>query len=281
MSKKSKPEPLPKPVRINCENCRHFTGSAFWHKFDCGKGHEREESWSFMREACADNAPLRRDELIFKRFKLFWSGGEQKLKNKKAVVRRTSTNLRAAMTEFEKVLDAEQVAAIKAAANAFDRLGDDIGRAAQLAKQYEEDQKAELARKRQAQLDAIAAGYLGIAGDIKVLEIARDMEAFIGREGRAWYKPLSGDKQGYIPIYEGNISSEIRVYEMNPSAKNLHALRTRFAECLEELQSDMRPSFTATPDHFNQFRIWRAQQNEIARLAASDPTIVQLKPQSR
>lgn len=277
MPKKSIPIiELPESKEINCEVCRNFAGYSY--KFVCDKGHEAQQSWTFLRDSCADNSPLRRDELIFKRFKLFWSGGEDKLKNKKAVVRRTSTSLRAAMTEFEKVLDSEQIAAIKAAANAFDRLGDDIGRAAQLAKQYAADQKAKYEKERQDKLDEIASKYLGIAGPAKVLEIAHDMAAFIGSEGRSWYTPISVDGQGYIPVYDRGISLAIQDYEANPSDKNLRELRTWFAKSVEELQRPMQPAFTANMNHFEQFRIWRAQQMEIARLAAADPTIVQLKP---
>ena len=280
MVKRMKPDPLTEPVRINCEHCRNFNGHAFLYQFGCEKGQVQQESWSFMRDTCLDHAPLRRDELIFKRFKLFWSSGEQKLKNKKAVVRRTSTNLRAAITEFEKVLDTEQIAAIKSAANAFDRLADDIGRAAELAKKYEKEQAAKSAKEQQEKLDLIADNYFGIAGEIKVIEIIRDFEAFIGREGRAWYQPLSGDGDGYVPVYEGSISGAIRTYEVTPSPANMHHLRTRFAECLLELQQNTL-QFSAKVEHFTQFRVWRAQQNEIARLAAADPTIVQLRPHSR
>lgn len=280
MPKKSIPIlELPESKPINCEVCRHFNGYAY--KFVCDKGHEPQQSWTFLRDSCADNSPLRRDELIFKRFKLFWSGGEQKLKNKKAVVRRTSTSLRAAMTEFEKVLDSEQIAAMKAAANAFDRLGDDIGRAAELAKQYEANEKAKYEKERQDKLDGIASEYLGIAGPATVLEIVRDMSAFIGTEGRSWYKPISGDKQGYIAVHDRGITLAIHEYESNPSEKNFRELKTWFAKNLEELQRPMQPAYTANLNHFEQFRAWRAQQREIARLAAADPTIVQFKPKTK
>lgn len=277
MSKKSIPiVQLPEATQINCEVCRHFTGYAY--KFVCGKGYEPEASWTFLRDTCADNSPLRRDELIFKRFKLFWSGGEQKLKNKKAVVRRTSTSLRSAMAEFEKMLDSEQIAALKAAANAFDRLGDDIGRAAELAKKYEADQKAKYEKECQEKLDHIASKYLGIAGPAKTLEISHDMAAFIGPGGRSWYTSISGDRQGYIPVYDRGITSAIEDFVRSPSEKNLRELKTWLAKCLDELQRTSQPAFTANMDHFEKFRIWRAEQNEIARLAAADPTIVQLKP---
>lgn len=261
-------------TKINCQVCRHFTGYSY--KFGCAKGHALEESWSFTRDSCIDNSPLRRDELIFKRFSPFWSS-EEKLKNKKSVVRRTSTGLRTALTEFEKVLDADQITAIKAAAEAFDRLGDDIGRAAQLAKQHDLEQKAQYLKERQAKLDSIAASYFGIAGDIKVLEIAYDMDAFIGEQGMRWYRPVSGDGEGYISVYNGQMTSVIRDYEASPSPKTLRNLKTRFAECIEELQNKTLPSFTANLEHFNQFRIWRTHENEIARMAAANPVIVQLK----
>lgn len=267
------------PEIINCEDCRNFTGSSFSRRFGCGKGHAEENSYSFLRSStCGDHAPLTRNELIFRRFKS-WTAADL-LKNKKTAVRRSATTINKALTEFRSVLSAPQQKALEDAASALRSLGKDIELAETLAVTHRLSEEKRHAAEEQARLDQIADSYFGIAGEAKVIEIVEDLIAFSGHVGKDWYKPLSGDREGYIPLCD-QFSEPLRQYRKRPSADNLKAVRTAFARGLEELNNRSTPTFTANAATFEQFRAWYEDQKELERMIADDPTIVQLKPARR
>lgn len=264
---------------INCEDCHHFSGSAWLFKFECSKGHAEENGYSFKRKSCPDASLLTRDELIFRRFK-FHSAftGDAELKKKRASVRRTASSLLNAASEFEKVLTADQLVTIKAAAAAFGQLGRDIERAGVLAKQHqkietEERERPELERKTQ-----LANEYFGIAGEAKVFEICEDLIAFSGKQGRDWFKPLSRDKSGYISISAGGLDYYLNACRRQPGSAALLALKHQAVHYLEELREkkEIRSS-GANIDDFERFRVWRADRSELERIALNNPTIALLK----
>lgn len=284
MPKKRLPPVVQEPAPpIKCEDCRNFTGRAFMLEFGCAKGHEADYKYAMTRSDCKDYAPFSRDELIFKRFQLTaWTDGDEKLKNKKAVVRRTATNLRAAMAEFEKVLTSDQVTAIREAANAFDRLGNDIELAGRLAKKYKEDKDAQYARERQAVLDKIAADYFGIAGTAKILEIARDLESFATGPGLDWFRQHSGDKNASF-YFNSDLEWAIKDHEAKPDAATLAKVRTTCAQCFEKFGKNRSfgPYREPVMADFEAYRVWLADQRELARLIAADDKIVKLKTPKR
>lgn len=284
MAKKSITPVIPTtPQLIKCEDCRNFDGRSYRLEFGCSKGHEPDYHSMMAKESCIDNSPMTHQELIFKRFEFgAWSHGDGELKKKQATVRRTATSLRATMSEFEKFLSSDQAMAIREAASAFDRLGNDIELAAKLAKKYKEEKDAEYARQRQTELDQIAADYFGIAGAAKILDIATDLESFATGTGLDWFRQHCGDNNASF-YFNNDLEWAIRDYKSKPDAKTLTKVRTTCAQCFEKLRKNRSfgPYREPVMVDFEAYRVWLADQRELARLIEADDKIVRLNTPKR
>jgi hypothetical protein len=261
-----------------CEDCRNFTGSAFFFRFGCSKGHQPDYSYTMNREKCTDRSSFTREEQIFRRFQHAPWSGEKELKNKKTAVLRTETSLRKALTEFEKVLTSDQAKAIRDAASAFSQLSRDIEVAGKLLNDYREK---EIVRQRQQEAekyDKIAADYFGSADDAAVLAVAEDLAVLYSDHGREWYRQTR-DPQAYFDSSESP-GQKIEQYRQKPSAQLLTEIRRKCAACfaLMGIGGAYRASYDPSMADFEAFRTWRREQNELMRRIAKGDGIKSLPP---
>lgn len=246
-----------------CEDCHHFTGSAFFWRFDCALGHRPDSHLALNRENCADRKLFTREEQIFRRYKhVPWSGGPA-LKNKKSAVLRTGTSLRKTLAEFEKVLSSEQAKAIRDAAAAFDQLGRDIDVAGEILQRYRESEGARLKRERIEKLDKIAAQYFGDADNDTILAVAQDLENFYSDHGLEWYRENRHRAANYYK--DSSPIEKLREYRIKPNAQLLLEIRRKSAECFEAMgiNGEYRPAFDPGMADFEAFRTWLREQNEL------------------
>lgn len=262
-----------KDTRINCENCRYFTGLAYSLKWGCDKSHAQEKSYSFWRDTCPDYSAMTRDELFFRRFKLYAGySGDAEIKKKRVTIRRTVTALHQAEAEFGKFMDSEQLEAIKHAANTLARVGDDLERAGRIAKQYHRDEEARRQKEVLDRRERTANEYFGITGEAKIVEIFEDLQAFASTDGKNWYRSRSRSEDAWIPIQGYDIRDALARFRDKRDEATLRALKLTAGDCIRELQQ-AGGAGTANLNDFEAFRKYRAEQREIARRAAIDQRI--------
>jgi hypothetical protein len=252
-----------KPAK--CEDCHHFTGSAYLFRFGCSKGHAPDSTYSMNRVECADRLPYTRDEQIFRRFQHAPWSGEEALKKRKSSVLGTGTSLRKTLTEFETFLTSDQAKALRDAASALDQLSKDIELAARLLKQHQITETAKRQREREERFDKIAAEYFGDADSVKILEVAEDMAAFYSPLGEDWYR-RARDRLAVHQTTESPAES-IKQYRAKPSAQLLVEIRRKCAACLEPMGIGGRHRSMYDPRvaDFEAFRVWRREQAELMR----------------
>jgi hypothetical protein len=249
-----------------CEDCRHFSGSAFSLRFGCAKEHAPDSTYSMNRDKCEDRSPFTRQEVIFKRFQHAPWTGETELKNQKTTALRTATSLRKALTNFEQVLTSEQATALRDAASALDQLGRDIELAGQLLKQEKQNVEARHERERVAQLDQIASKYFE-AEPAYVLALADDLVAFYSGSGLEWFRNHSQDPRAYFRSSQLVPGAKAQKYRMAPGGGTLVELRRECAACLEEMGVEGRYCSSSEPRFadFQAFRAWVADNKALMR----------------
>lgn len=264
-----------------CEDCRNFSGSAFFFRFGCSKGHEADSSYSLNRQDCADRSNFTREEQIFRRFQHAPWSGEKELKNKKSAVLRTETSLRKALTEFEKVLTSDQAKAIREAASAFDQLSRDIELAGKLLGDYRVQEEARLKRQQEERLDRIALDYFGNADDAAVVAVGDDLAVFYSNNGIEWYRQTR-DPQAYFHT-SASPGDKVKQYRAKPSPQLIAEIRRKCAECFESMGigGAYRTPYDPSMADFEAFRLWRAEQKELMRRISAGDGIKTLPPKAQ
>lgn len=252
---------------VDCERCQHFTGRTSWSRIDfsCGKGHLAESSATLQRlGGCADYAAAGRDALIFRRFRgqAEWHGDES-LKNHQAAVRRTASSLAKSLSEFGDMLDSQQVQAGKDAVAALHRLGDDIERAASLAKAYKAQKDKERAEADQRKADELAARLMPCWTDEDIVACAEDLAQLCDtREGQRWLRERRGPDvltEGGVFTLREDAQAWHRAATAPQKAARLAALRRNLAGHLLALERPTARYYLARAD-FDAYRAWRREQ---------------------
>lgn len=260
--------PRPRSKRpVDCERCQHFAGRTSWAgvEFACEKGHTADSTVTLLRHGgCDDYKAAGRDSLIFRRFRgqAEWHGDES-LKNRQAAVRRTASSLAKSLSEFGDMLDSQQVQAGRDAVAALHRLGDDIERAASLAKAYKAKKDKERAEAEQRKADDLAARLMPGWSAEDVAACAEDLLHLCDtKEGQRWLHERRGrdvmTESGVFTLRE-DVQAWRRAAPASQQATRLAALRRNLAGHLFALE---RPTarYYATLDDFKAYRTWRRGQ---------------------
>jgi hypothetical protein len=233
---------------VDCEECRHFSGSGLANTFTCAKGHARERAYSLVRlEGCGDFAKLGTDEQILKRFShsaKFY--GDADIKKRRIEVRRTTTSIRKTIDSFGKFMTAKQVEA--------QRMVDETARRAALVAKH--------------------------VGDQDVLAIAADLLDF-NATGKEWLKVHRSVDDAVVAMqYVYELQLAVRDY-LNPKPNqrpvSLDAIKEIAALCMADIEetaangarSDYR---FASPADFAAFRAWRQSISDAVSRAAGGKT---------
>lgn len=260
------------PVQIDCEVCRHHTGTAFLYQFACAKGHCQEKTWTLKREACADFSPMSRQEQIAKRFehsaKYY---GERDIKKHRGTVRRMATGLQQTLASFARFMTLEQTEALKAAARHLAALGDDLELAGRLANQVQKQAETERQRQEKARRAALVEKHLGNLAPADCLTLCQDLLTFDSREGVEWLRSHKRDPNAFVSIADSHVLNDaLRNHARTPSPATLAATKESGALCIESLQERKFSRSYATWADFEAFRAWhRDVAATLARIGSS------------
>lgn len=270
------PSPRSRPARVvDCASCTHFRGRNGFVRveFACAKGHPAESDIILTRFAgCSDFKSASRDELIFRRFRSSaeWHGDET-LKKRQAAVRRTASLFAQAVTDFGEMMDGKQLEASKEAIAALNQLGNDIERAARLAKAHkllkDRERKEEECRK----VDALAAQLMAGWSDEDVVSCAEDaVQAVYSEQGRKWIYARRGtrDLSNESPMRAtSRLMTSDKLQRQQPPS-SLLVIRRELALFLAGL-AEARSKHAVTREDFDAYRAWRRDhRNAVASVDA-------------
>lgn len=166
---------------INCEECPFFTGGIF-SGFQCEKGYtlgpESGSRFLFLQQACEDFRPMTLVEQIMRRWRFARS---HDLKTRSTTVKRLVGGIRKQMRESElgKYLTSDQLADLKAAAVALERIADHIQIASKELKR-QEDKQAEAHHREEAHKREMAALCLfGEVGVEEMVSMSHDLSSYL------------------------------------------------------------------------------------------------------
>ncbi|CAG9230152.1 conserved hypothetical protein [Paraburkholderia tropica] len=277
MPKTPRPLDPPQPQLVRCEDCQNFTGE--FHTWGCAKGYEAPHKYVFVKHECADNAPMTRDEQIFKRFRLgaAWHGDEE-LKKARSTVRRAAGALRSIRSHYEKYLSGVQIESISGTAETLAGLADDIERAEKLAREVKKkaDAKREDERRTRRLSLVLTALDVNSKKDIQhenLHRLAEDILAFAGNVGKVWWKATKRDTRHFdLFIYAGLPEAMSKVSAM-PTAAHMDRLLASVAAHLEELD-DRGGGYSVSLADFAEFRKSVGHHQRIMQIVRSS----QIKP---
>lgn len=260
--------PRPRSKRpVDCERCQHFAGRTSWAgvEFACEKGHTADATATLLRHSgCEDYKAAGRDALIFRRFRgqAEWHGDES-LKNRQAALRRTASSLAKSLSEFGDMLDSQQVQAGRDAVAALHRLGDDIERAASLAKAYKAKKHKERAEAEQCKADELAARLMPEWSAEDIAACAEDLAHLCDtKEGQRWLH----ERRGRDVMTEGGaftLREDAQAWRRATTTAQqnvrLTALRRNLAGHLLALERPTARYYVARED-LNAYRAFRREQ---------------------
>lgn len=259
----------PRP-QIDCEVCRHYTGTAYIVQFGCARGKCQEKTWTLKREACADFALMPSQEQILKRFahsaKYY---GERDIKKHRGTVRRMATGLQQTLQSFQRFMTLEQTEALKTAARHLAALGDDLELAGRLANQVHQQAEAERQRQEKARrAELVVKHHLNVA-PTDCIALAQDLLAFDSRDWREWLCSHKRNPEAFVSIVSiTDLNSALFAHNRTSTPATLAILREQIALCIESLQERKHSSSYADWSDFEAFRVWHREVAEtIARVA--------------
>ena len=226
----------PKPKKpISCERCRNFTGSSFWYRFSCAKGHtqdEPEHDYALQRKSCADYDEATRAELICILRRSVFAGGEA-IQRDASTVKRTATTLRRLVHEEQlgQYLTTTELDHCKAVLGALDQLVPDLNKAAKMAEKYHADQVRSYQDKRQQDMIDLVATLLPDQGMEDYLLCAADLYAF----GRKWRGP--DEQRPALTLYDSDALPRLAAaFVKSPNPAMARQVAIELGEALDQLK---------------------------------------------
>lgn len=267
----AKPKP---PTRIDCDRCRHFTGNAFWLRFDCAKGHSEkdpEHNYLLYRKTCSDYSEASRAELIFMRRKSTFAGGEA-MKRDALQVKRTATTLRKLTTEesLGQYLTAAELEHFRAAIAALDGLAPDLTRAAKMGDKHREDHHKAWKAKHEEEVQRLVAEALPDATPDVLMAMVEDLRDFC-RNWRSTPTTPGGEARGaMVGIYQGDaILRALAACRKASIPANIRALTIELGELIEQMRQADRRNTGGWID-FLEYRRFLAMQRKLVASPSSD-----------
>jgi len=246
------------PVPVDCEVCRHYTGTAYIFQFGCAKGQCQEKTWTLKREACADFALMSRQEQILKRFAHSAKHyGERDIKKHRAEVRRMASGMQKTLESFSRFMTMGQIEAIKAASLHLADLGDDLELAGRLANTVQKNAEAERQRQEKARRAALVEKHFGDMTPADCLALCQDLVAFDSRDGSDWLRCWKRNPDAFVNIFDSHVMGNALLYHARaPSPATLAAVKEAASLCIDDLKQPKRSLSYATWADFETFRAW-------------------------
>lgn len=259
-------------LSIDCtKDCRHFLGShGQSFNFKCDKGHHNGNP-ATVRQECEDFAPLAREEKIFRRMEHTAKyHGDRDFRARKAEARRAATALRKALSSFQEVLDDAQIEAIETAAKAVDQLGNDLDRAALLAKRYHIAQTQKRERETQEQNNALVAELLALA---PLEAVMADLLSFASEGGTAWLRAQGCNDYYAMPYF---LKEALQQKRQVPD----QVLRAEFNKAIGQLADELNggPKLAHFKEWLKKCCAERAEADSIVSAALSRASVTASKP---
>ena len=221
---------------IECETCRHFTGSTVLLSFGCAKSPDRHTT--LTRKECNDFSKATRAELMVMRSKFISSAGAQ-FKSDATQVKRTLTSLANLTSEngLGRYLSARELDQAKAVQAALSSLVPDLKKAAKLAeaRQTAERNRVELhnAERMRTAINKLAPG----ATPEELLGIFDELRVFT----TTWRSPTALNTRGEsagaaVSLWDSDaLVVAAKHYRAAPSSAALDAFVVALGEFLEQL----------------------------------------------
>lgn len=277
MPKKPLPADPPPSQRVRCEDCRNFTGSSL--TWGCAKGHEAPHRYVFIKDDCVDNAPMTRDEQIFKRFRLNATYyGDEQLKKARSTVRRAVGSLTTIRTDYERYLTGVQIESIRGAAETLAQLANDIQRAEKLAREVKAKADAQRDAEKKAKRLALVLSALGADSKKEISHeslhrLAEDILALAGKVGKAWWSATKRNERRFDFHISYGLTEAMNRVSALPTTEHMDRLFESVAAHLEELD-DRGPGYGLVLADFHEFRKSLGHHQRIMQIVQSSP----LKP---
>lgn len=166
---------------INCEQCPFFCGGVFLG-FKCEKGHAADAKhgsrFMFLRAACPDFRVITQAEQIKRRWRF---AKAVDLKNRGVAVKRMVSTLRNQASEagLGQYLSSDEIADLRAAAEALSRIGKNMELAARMLKAEELAQAEASRRENIAACDRAAKLIFHEVSTEELPSVALDLSAFL------------------------------------------------------------------------------------------------------
>lgn len=166
---------------INCEECPFFEGGVF-RGFKCAKEHalgpESGSRFLFRQAECKDFRPMTLIEQIMRRWR---HARSHDLKNRGSSVKRLVSGLRNQLREGElgQYLTSDQVADLRAAASALEKIADHIHIASKMLKKKEEQDAEDYRRAEAEKRDDAGRLFFGDAEPSEMVSMAFDLSDYL------------------------------------------------------------------------------------------------------
>lgn len=242
----------------------------------CAKGYDAPDKYLFIKDECADNAPMTRDEQIFKRFRLSATHhGDEQLKKARSTVRRAVGSLRTIRADYEKYLSGVQIESIRGAVETLAQLADDIERAEKLAREVKAKADAQRDAEKKARRLALVLSALGVnskkeIGHESLHRLAEDILALASNVGKAWWKATKRDDRRFDFYISYGLPEAMKKVSALPTTEHMDRLFESVASHLEELD-DRGPGYGLVLTDFLEFRKSLGHHKRIMQIVRSSP----------